>query len=72
MEIDSPIEITEGEAINTVEELWASLFSVKTQIDTDDFYTDHGMKRTLGNPSDGTPAKSSWNGTAGNSNPLPP
>ena len=46
MEIDSLVEITEQEVIDTVEELWPRLFSVETQIDTDDFYTDRGMKRT--------------------------
>ena len=40
MEIDSPVEITEEEAVDTIEELWTRLFSVETQIDTDDFYTD--------------------------------
>ena len=71
MEIDSPVEITEEEAIDTIEELWSRLFSVETQIDTDDFYTDRGIKRTSEDPNDGNPAKSSWNGKAGNSDPLP-
>ena len=71
MEIDSQVEITEQEAIDTVEELWSRLFSVETQIDTDDFYTDRGMKRTSEDPKDRNPTKSSWNGMAGNSDPLP-
>ena len=69
MEIDSPVEITEQEAIDTVEELWSRLFSVETKIDTDDFYTDRGMKRALEDPNEGTPIKSSQDGTAGNSDP---
>ena len=68
---DSPIKITEEEAIDMVEELWSRLFSVETQIDINDFYTDRGMKRTSEDPNDGNPAKSSRNGTAGNSDPLP-
>ena len=40
MEVDSPVEITEQEAIDTVEELWSRLFSVKTKTDTDNFCTD--------------------------------
>ena len=68
---DSPVEITEQEAIDTVEELWSRLFSVETQIDIDDFYTDRGTKRTSEDPNDGNPAKSIWNGMAGNSDPLP-
>ena len=71
MEIDSPVEITEQEVIDTVEELWSRLFSVETQIDTDDFYTDRGMKRTSEDPNDRNPTKSSQNGMAGNSDPLP-
>ena len=68
---DSPVEITEQKAIDTVEELWSRLFSMETQIDTDDFYTDRGMKRTSEDPNDGIPAKSNRNGSAGNSDPLP-
>ena len=34
---DSPVEIMEQEAIDTVEELWSRLFSMETQIDTDNF-----------------------------------
>ena len=71
MKIDSPVEITEQEAIDTVEELWSRLFCVETKIDTDDFYTDRGMKRTSENSNEGTPTKSSWDGMAGNSDPLP-
>ena len=37
MEIDSPVEIMEQEAIDTVEELWSRLFSEETKIDTNDF-----------------------------------
>ena len=37
---DSPVEITEQEAIDTVEELWSRLFSMETQIDTYNFYID--------------------------------
>ena len=70
--MDSPIEIMEEEAINTVEELWDKLFSIEAQIDTDNFYTDQGTKRTSDDPSKGRPAKSSQNGTAGNPDPLPP
>ena len=44
---------------------------METQIDTDDFYTDRGMKRTSEDPNKGTPAKSSQDGMAGNSDPLP-
>ena len=68
---DSSVEITEQEAMDTVEELWSRLFSVETQIDVDDSYTGRGMKRTLDDPNDGTLAKSSQNGSAGNSDPLP-
>ena len=71
METDSPVEITEQEAIDTVEELWSRLFSMETQIDTDDFYADRGMKRTSEDPNDGTPTKSSRNWMAGNSDPWP-
>ena len=71
MEIDSSVEITEQEAIDTVEELWCRLFSVETKIDTDDFYTDRGMKRTSEDPNEGTLTKSSRDGMAGNSDPLP-
>ena len=59
MEIDSPVEITEEEAKATVEELWERLFSLETQIDADDFYTDKEMKRPSDDPNDGNPAKSS-------------
>ena len=52
---DSPIKITEQEAIDTVEELWSRLFSVETQIDINDFYTDGGTKRTSEDPNDGNP-----------------
>ena len=72
MEIDSPVEIRREEAIDTVEELWSRLVSAEAQIDVDNLYTDRGMKRTLEDPDNGTPAKSSRNGTAGNSDPLPP
>ena len=68
---ESPIKITEQEAIDTVEELWSRLFSVETQIDINDFCTDRGMKRTSEDPDNGNPAKSSRNGMAGNSDPLP-
>ena len=71
METGSPVEITEQEAIETIEELWSELFSVKTNTDTDNFCTDRSMKRTLEDPNNGTPAKSSWGGSAGNSDSLP-
>ena len=71
MEIDSPVEITEEEAKNTVKELWKKLFSLETTTDVDDFYTDRGMKRPTGEPGNGSYAKSSQNGNAGNSDPLP-
>ena len=35
------------------------------------FYTDKGVKRPLEDPDDNVPAKSSQNGGAGNSDPLP-
>ena len=72
MEIDSPIEITKQEAIDKVEELWSRLFSVEARIDADNLYTDRGTKRTSEDPNDRTPTKSSQNGMAGNSDPLPP
>ena len=59
---DSLVEITEQEAIDTVEELWSRLFSVETRIDIDNFYRDWGMKRTLEDPNDRNPTKSSRNG----------
>ena len=71
MEIDSPVEIMEQEAIDTVEELWSRLFSEETKIDTNDFYADQGMKRSSEDPNEGTPAKSSRDGMSGNSDPLP-
>ena len=71
METGSPVEITEQEAIETIEELWSELFLVKTNTDTDNFHTDRSMKRTLEDPNNGTPAKSSWGRLAGNSDPLP-
>ena len=40
MEVGSPVEIMEQEAIEMIEELWSELFSVKTKIDTDNFCTD--------------------------------
>ena len=67
METGSPVEITEQEAIEMIEELWSELFSVKTNTDTDNFCTDRSMKRTLEDPNNGTPTKSSWGGLAGNS-----
>ena len=71
METGSPVEITEQEAIETIEELWSELFSVKTKTDTDNFCTDRSMKRTSEDPNDRIPAKSSWGRSAGNSDPLP-
>ena len=64
---ESPIKVTEQEAIDTEGELWPRLFSVETQFDINDFCTDRGMKRTSEDPDDGNPAKSSQNGMAGNS-----
>ena len=54
-----------------IEELWSELFSVKTKTDIVKFCTDRNMKRSMENPNDGTPAKSSWNESSGNSDPLP-
>ena len=65
----SPVEITEQEAIDTVEELWSRLFSMETQIDTGNFYTDLGRKRTSDDLDNGNPTKSSQNGSVGNSDP---
>ena len=61
----------EQEAIETIEELWSELFSMRTKTDIVDFCTDRNMKRASEDPNDGTPAKSSWNGSSGNSDPLP-
>ena len=44
---------------------------METQIDIDDFYTDRGTKKTSEDPNDGNSTKSSRNGSAGNSDPLP-
>ena len=71
MENESPIKITEQEAIETIEELWSELFSVKTETDIVNFCTDRNMKRSMEDPNEGTPAKSSQNGSSGNSDPLP-
>ena len=71
MENESPVKITEQEAIETIEELWSELFSVRTKTDIDNFCTDRNMKRASEDPNNGTPAKSSWNGSSGNSDPLP-
>ena len=71
METGSPVEITEQEAIEMIEELWSELFSVKTNTDTDNFFTDRSMKRTLEDPNNGTPTKSGWGRSAGNLDPLP-
>ena len=71
MENESPVKITEQEAIETIEELWFELFSVRTETDIVDFCTDRNMKRSKEDPNDGTPAKSSWDGSSGNSDPLP-
>ena len=64
MENESPVKIMEQEAIETIEELWSELFSVRTKTDIVDFCT-------LEDPNDGTPTKSSWNGSSGNLDPLP-
>ena len=71
METGSPVEITEQEAIETIEELWSELFSVRTKTDIDNFCTDQNMKRASEDPNSRTPAKSSWNGSSGNLDPLP-
>ena len=71
MENESPVKITEQEAIETIEELWSELFSVRTKTDIDNFCTDWNMKRASEDPNDGTPTKSSRNGLSGNLDPLP-
>ena len=71
MENESPVKITEQEAIETIEELWSELFSMKTKTDIDNFCTDQNMKRTSEDPNNRTPAKSSQGRSSGNSDPLP-
>ena len=70
MENESPVKITEQEAIETIE-LWSELFSMRTKTDIDNFCTDRNMKRASVDPNNGTPAKSSQNRLSGNSDPLP-
>ena len=71
MENESPVKIMEQEAIETIEELWSELFSVRTKTDIDNFCTDRNMKRALEDPNNRTSAKSSRNGSSGNLDPLP-
>ena len=71
MENESPVKITEQEAIEMIEDLWSELFSLRTQTDIDNFCTDRNMKRASEDPNNGTLAKSSRNGSSGNSDPLP-
>ena len=59
MENESPVKITEQEAIETIEELWSQLFSVRTKTDIDNFCTDQTMKRALEDPNNEIPTKSS-------------
>ena len=40
MENESPVKITEQEAIETIEELWSELFSMRSKTDIDTFCTD--------------------------------
>ena len=70
MENESPVKITEQEAIETIEELWSELFSVRTKTDIDTFCTHRNMKRATEDPNSGTPTKSSQDGLSGNSDPL--
>ena len=71
MENEPPVKIMEQEAIETIEELWSEMFSVRTKTDIDNFCTDRNMKRATEDPNGGTPTESSWDGSSGNSDPLP-
>ena len=53
MENESPVKITEHEAIEMIE-LWSELFSVRTKTDVDNFCTDQNMKRASEDPNNGT------------------
>ena len=55
MENESPVKITEQEAIETIEEWWSELFSVRTKTDIDNFCTARNMKRASEDPNNGPP-----------------